>query len=217
MERKRQAKADAYLDAAMKVVARDGVDGLTMAALAAELDAAVGALYRYFPGKDELVAALQARALDALVDEMRAARGRRGTLGRVLALLEPFATLADRDPLRHRLLDELLSAPEAVHGDGAARALEAHLAPALALVAAALDDARAAGALAPGDARLRTRALWSALHGVSHLRKRDRLEAAELKAAAVERALLEALLVGFGATSASARATLRRWRRRSPR
>lgn len=203
----------------MKVVAREGLDGLTIARVAGELDAAVGAIYRYFPGKEDLLAALQARALDALVGEMQAALGtaalgaaRSGPLARVLTVLAPFATLAERDPLRYRLLDSLLSAPAPVHDDERARALEAHLRPALRLLEDALASAARAGALGPGDAALRTRILWSTLHGGGHLRKRDRLERPGLRQRPVERAALAALLVGFGAPRQEVSRALRRWR-----
>jgi len=40
----------------------------------------------------------------------------------------------------------------------------------------------AAGTLAPGDTRLRTLAVWAAVHGVTHFRKRDRILPANLAA-----------------------------------
>jgi AcrR family transcriptional regulator len=54
--------AEAILDAAERVAA-DGLDGLTMRAVATELSASPMALYRYFATKDELVDALLDRVL----------------------------------------------------------------------------------------------------------------------------------------------------------
>jgi AcrR family transcriptional regulator len=51
------------LDAAIEIVERDGVDGLTMPALARHLDATTMSTYRYFRGKDELLIAMTDRAL----------------------------------------------------------------------------------------------------------------------------------------------------------
>jgi AcrR family transcriptional regulator len=213
--RRRAARTDAFLDAAMRIVDRVGIEGLTVALLAAEVDAAVGALYRYFPGKDDLLAALQARALETLVLEMRRVRSR-SPLDRLVKIVGVVATLPDRDPQRHRLLDELLSAPAPVYEAARARALDEHLARALGVVEEALAAAAAAALVAPGDAALRTRVLWALVHGASHLRKRDRLEPPALRQRRVERAALEAVLVGFGAERARVVAALRAWPPRRP-
>ncbi len=209
---RRVERTDAFLDAALRIVGEEGVEGLTIAALAAEVGAAVGALYRYFPGKDDLLAALQERALDALAGELSAVAVR-PPLARIVAVAAEVATLAERDARRHRLLDELLSAPAPVYSEARARALEEHLARVLAVVEEAFAAAAGAGALSPGDAALRTRVLWSAIHGAGHLRKRDRLEPPPLRHRRVEAAAVEALLVGFGARPASAHAALRGWPR----
>ena len=54
--------ADAILDAAEQIAAQ-GLDGLTIRALATELDSSPMALYRYFATKDELVDAMLDRVL----------------------------------------------------------------------------------------------------------------------------------------------------------
>lgn len=205
----------------MAIVAKEGLEALTVARLAAEVDAAVGALYRYFPGKSELIGALQGRALAQLVGEMHEAVARLprpaaapAPLARVLAALVPFATLAVRDPPRHRLLDAALSSPDLVLDDARARGVEGVLREALGIVEDALRHAAQQGALAAGDHGVRTRVLWAVVHGTGHLRKRDRLESASLAHAVVEREALTAVLLGFGATPAAVRAALlRAWPR----
>ena len=210
-ERRRQGRSDDFLDAAMAIVASEGLEALTVARLASDVDAAVGALYRYFPGKSELVGALQARALIQLVEEMRAAAApARPPLVRVLSVLVPLATLAVRDPPRHRLLDAALSSPDLVLDEVRARAVEAVLREALAFVQEALHQAARTGALSPGNAAVRTRVLWAVVHGTGHLRKRDRLEDKATAHAVVERAALIAVLVGFGATPRAVAAALKR-------
>ena len=49
----------------------EGFDALTMQRLADECDAAVGAVYRYFPSKGALVAEVQREAIDRLATAMR--------------------------------------------------------------------------------------------------------------------------------------------------
>jgi len=65
-ERRREQAKQRFLDAALRIVDRDGLEGITMQAVADDLDCAVGTIYRYFPSKAALVSALQGRAVDAL-------------------------------------------------------------------------------------------------------------------------------------------------------
>lgn len=63
----------AVLDAGLRLMRRDGLDALTMRALAAELDVRATSLYRYLPSKDAL--------LDALADELFAGLDVSGLVG----------------------------------------------------------------------------------------------------------------------------------------
>ncbi|MFT7579966.1 MAG: AcrR family transcriptional regulator, partial [Myxococcota bacterium] len=55
---RRETRKQEMLDAAMGIVLDEGIEALTIARIAARLDAAVGALYRYFPGKEALIVGL---------------------------------------------------------------------------------------------------------------------------------------------------------------
>ena len=57
-ELRRETRRREIVDVALDIVVRDGLTALTMPRLARELGVAVGGLYRYFEGKDRLVAAL---------------------------------------------------------------------------------------------------------------------------------------------------------------
>src|SRR4051812_259493 len=65
-ERTRDKKRRRYLDAAGRIIDRDGLSGVTMQAVADELDCAIGTIYTYFPSKAALLAALQQQAVDTL-------------------------------------------------------------------------------------------------------------------------------------------------------
>ena len=54
--RRRDANLARILDAAMELVAGGGLEALSMGRLAAAVDYTPGALYRYFPSKDALLA-----------------------------------------------------------------------------------------------------------------------------------------------------------------
>ena len=70
--RRRAARRQEIVDAAMQLVLEDGLDGLTIARLAKEVDAAVGAIYRYFDGKEAVIVELQLLAVQRLVEQLQA-------------------------------------------------------------------------------------------------------------------------------------------------
>lgn len=218
-----ETRRQELLDAARALVAEGGLTGLTVHALARKLGVAVGGLYRYVPGKSGLLVLLQEEALASLAAEVAAAVDasrlgaahrqeacpRAAALGHLLAALGPILAGPHLDPVRHRLLDELLSSPEALlEGDDLER-VNGALRPLLGRFEALLHEAALAGALAPGAADERTRLLWAGVHGLSHFRKRDRAEPARLRVDRLAPALLRTLLVGFGADPAVVDAALR--------
>src|SRR6478735_9584117 len=65
-ERNRLTRTRVFLDTAFRIVTAEGFDALTMQRLADETDAAIGAVYRYFPSKGALVAEVQREAIERL-------------------------------------------------------------------------------------------------------------------------------------------------------
>ncbi len=164
--RKRLARRDALLDLAADLVERDGIDGLTMAALGEASDYATASLYTYFPSRSALLAALQRRALAALA---AVAADRMAAWDHALAALQPpparpvaslarlwafsdlFLSAPDRHPREFRLQQQLLVTPGAEDTADAASVVPAAMVvldvPRRLLGAAAED-----GALDPGAA-----------------------------------------------------------------
>lgn len=66
--RNRVARHDQLMTAAMEIVAEEGVDALTMLAVAERVGCAVGTIYTYFDSKSSLIAALEANAIRILLD-----------------------------------------------------------------------------------------------------------------------------------------------------
>lgn len=163
--RKRDARREALLAVAADLVERDGVEGLTMAALADATDYAPASLYTYFSSRSALLAALQQRALArlGLVAEAHVLAWRRELAdvddGRVaaLALLWAFSDLFVAAPRRYpqefRLQQELLVSSGAQDTADAASVVPAAMAV-LAVPRALLAEAVAAGALEPAEAPL---------------------------------------------------------------
>lgn len=207
---KHETRRRQLLDAAMAIVVEEGLDGLTVAGIAKRLDAAVGSLYRYFPGKDALIVGLQERAIRDfhahLVARLTAAREVLGAQadtapGRLALIMVPFHVyLADgrAETSRHRLLDTFLSFPSPVLGDEEAREVDEALEPLMQAITSLITGAVDTGALAPGDCRVRTQFAVAAVHGLDHMRKRDRVIPERLRVARILPELLASFLRGWG-------------------
>ena len=166
--RNRQRRSEAFLVAGLRVVTEEGIDALTMARLAGELDTAVGSVYRYYASKDELVAAIQAHAIgrlhrshDRSVEPVTAAVAARVDgeasvpvpveLVRLVVLGRWFCAAAERYPEEVRLLQTVSARRASTLSPAAATGL---VPPTMALVAAVsgtIDAAVLAGGLRPGD------------------------------------------------------------------
>ena len=211
---RRALRTEEIRSTAWQLVEEGGLAALTTTELARRTDAALGALYRFFPGgKQEVIAALQTEAVKQLHAELSAARARALSAatstaarlwGPLVALADVWFAEARQHPARYRLIDEILSSPEAVHSDDAARALEGGANALLAIVKACVDDVVAAGVVGADDVHVRRFpwALWAALHGVSHFQKRDRIVDPDVVAARVAASLVVVLLRGLGASAA---------------
>ena len=86
-----EATVGKVLDAALALYAAEGAGGLTMSALITRTGVSSGSLYHHFGSFDGLRAALYARCMGALLDEVAAALERSGTArSGVRALVEAY-------------------------------------------------------------------------------------------------------------------------------
>lgn len=162
--RKRAARRDHLLDLAADLVERDGVDGLTMAALADAADYATASLYTYFPSRSALLAALQRRALATLGQVARSAlaawdttldaegvTGPLADLARLWAFSDLFLAAPERRPREFRLQQQLLVSSGAEDTEDAAEVVPVAM-EVLGVPRSLLARAEASGALsADGD------------------------------------------------------------------
>ena len=187
---------EAILDAAMRIIVREGLDGLTIARLAAELDIAVGGMYRYFSGKDALLVALQRRAIRALQGHIEGRMADAPPLSALVKSALAYADFSEVEPARASLIDAIISAPQPLLPDDAAAGVVEVAEPILTTLAAAFDRAVSAGELSPGSSLDRTLALWSCLHGARQFAKFARLG---LRPDDLSEQVTRSLLVGWGA------------------
>lgn len=195
-QRNRERKHTAYLDHALAIVTEGGLDALTMPGLAERADTAVGSLYRYFSGKEAIIAALQLRAVTAFVTHLLDHVGDRCGLDAIGVITGTWASFRTAETAQFELADRCLSDPRQLLDDVQEAAVADALQPALTRVRAAIEDAQAAGDLTPGDAPLRTHALWAAMHGAEHFRKRE--ERSGISAETLRETLISAILTGWG-------------------
>ncbi|MCM3754869.1 TetR family transcriptional regulator, partial [Bacillus licheniformis] len=69
-QRRSVATVDAIVEAAARILERDGFDGYTTNAVAALAGVSIGSLYQYFPNRDALTAALVERESAHLLDDV---------------------------------------------------------------------------------------------------------------------------------------------------
>lgn len=213
--RNRARRSAEFLSVALRIVAEEGLDALTMARLADEVDTAIGAVYRYFPSKGDLVAAIQADAIDQLqrshdasvepvVEALGAKRWREpGALVRLVVLSRWFCAAAAEYPQEVRLL-QLVSARETA--SLTPEAAQALLPPTLALVEtirATIEAAADAGAIDNGGALERSIMWLTAFGGVFVADDLEEYLPEVLGGGRLVRRLNVDLLVGWGARRAS--------------
>ena len=156
--RRLAARRDAIIAAARQTASEGGMAAVQIAAVAARAGIAAGTVYRYFPAKTDLVAALLAEIAEREIGALRRAAGAApGPLSALSAAIMSFAGRA----LRHRRLAfAAIAEPVDAEIDAARRAFRKSLATEFALRIAV---ARAGGHLPEQDAALAAAALTGLL------------------------------------------------------
>jgi len=209
-ERNRLARHRAFLDAALQIATSEGIGALTMQRLAAEVDTAVGTVYTYFPSKGALVAEVQREAVDRLTasylllrplldDRAAALPAASASLVQIVGFARFCIASMGTLPQEQRLLQDLMhDADQLVPSEEGSRVLPT-VWRLLDMARACIEDAATAGALRPADALDRTLVLAAALNGVLQLSKLARWDADLLDGARLARALVDDLVLGWGA------------------
>ena len=167
---------EAVLDAATRIMKREGVDAVTTNRVAEVAGVSVGSIYQYFPDKRAIFLALHdwhaeemGRLVERALVEHAAAAPDEMLRALVLALIDAHAA----DPVTHELLS--LEVP---HRAGGTRSLEARLAGALRLALGPRME--------PKDLERRLFVLVHAIEGLAHGAVLGRPEGLSLTAAREE-------------------------------
>ncbi|HEY1101316.1 MAG TPA: helix-turn-helix domain-containing protein [Myxococcota bacterium] len=212
--KRRAFRRDEILRTALDLVTEGGLDAVTTTELAKRTGAALGALYRFFPSKAAVIAALQASALENLSADLCAAvaeasaraessPARVRALAPIIAMADLFFAQHAREPARYRLIDEVMSKPTPLYDSTEAGVAEAAVQPLLTQVyELAATFTRESGGVVDAHLQRFPMALWGALHGATHFIKRDRLVDDNLQSRRVAGSLVRVLLKGLGANNA---------------
>lgn len=202
------------MDAALHIVADDGLEALTMTRLALELDTAISAAYRYFPSKSHLVAEVQkvaigrlTESLDRSIDPVVDAVGDRAeadpSLVRLFSMGRWLIAVKEILPEELRLLEMLMSlSTPALDMENGLEILPLAMSL-LQRVSAVIDAAAVSGALRPGNSLDRT-IIWAAsLSGCSQTEKLMRYAPDLFASGRLTRLVNIDLLAGWGADPAT--------------
>jgi len=203
VDRRRAAKTTAIIDATLDLILQEGLGGLTIAGLAKRMDWSMGALYRYFPGKDALLAEAQARVIKQLHRDIKrdieVAGLADSPLACVLASTRRFRRFALEQPARFHLISAMLADPRPLIFNEHTGELAGLLRSVLATVDQQLEAALCAGHLDMGDSSQRTVLLWAGLHGLLQFSKLGRIEARLRQTTALAETIVDDLLRSWGA------------------
>ena len=153
----------ALVDAAERVLVRDGLPALTVRAVAAEAGVAPMGVYNRFGSKEALIAAVLVRGFDGLRVAVTG-DGDPDPVARLLASGRGYRRFALEQPQHYgamfglRLAGAVQSPELAEHAGAAFQALVEHVRYAM-----------AAGALRDGDPTETAQVIWSAVHGAVSL------------------------------------------------
>lgn len=209
-DRRHRANLARILDAASTVVFEEGVDALSIKRVAERADYTGGAIYRYFPSKDALLAAVVARAIDDLGVRLEAAsHTTAGPLARVVAQTRAYRDFAREAPHAFVLVATMVNDPRRRVTDAeSVNGVLVRTVRAMHCVVVALNECVASGELEPADVNVRALTLFVGLQGALQLRKLEGRAPAWVQADAVFDATLHALLRGFGARTETLRDVL---------
>jgi AcrR family transcriptional regulator len=206
VQRKRLEKQEFIVDTAMGLLAEGGLEMVTVGRLAKELDYTPGALYRYFPSMEALLAQMQKRAIASLHERIMRAIAPFAGNGQEIARLRAVAACylegtSGEAAHEHQLslISQMLASPKVLIGDPIATQTAPKLIALLMLVEQLISQAQETGSLSAGLARERAVQLWAGLQGAVALGKLSRFDSELFSAQHVGQGLLENLLIAWGA------------------
>ena len=209
-ELKRLKRSEELLDSALRLLSENGLDGFSLHKLARAVGLTVGALYRYFPSKGALIAALEdrvieetarrlERVLEVAAQQRRQVRAEIYPLGRFVALTYAYRARLHAAPEQMRLIGGLMSNPTPMLEQEDARRVLENMLRSLTPVREAIDEGVRLAMLQRGDGVQRALLTWTALRGAAETRKLTHRMPEIFDEDALFELAVRTLLLGWGA------------------
>ncbi|WP_199522425.1 TetR/AcrR family transcriptional regulator [Geodermatophilus marinus] len=171
----------ALLDAAERVLVRDGLDAVTVRAVASEAGVAPMGVYNRFGSKDGLVAAVLVRGFDGLTAALTAVRSA-DPADRLVACGRAYRRFALGNPAHYAAMFGAAK-PAAIEQLDDGGELAEHAGAAFGVLVETVTMAMAAGVLGRADPVETAQVVWSAVHGAVSLELAGVVQAADAGAA----------------------------------
>lgn len=193
-QRRRRRTRRAILDAALTLIVEGGVENLSLREVARRADYSPAGLYRYFDGKDDIVATLAADGYRRLDRALRRVLDTPDPIERLVALGMAYVDFAHAQPEHFQLIFSRLVSERRSLAEPTGESPYA-------LLSEAVATAVAAGALAVATEEVETVAynLWSMAHGMAMLQSAH-LRGFEADFNAADRRAFHAYLAGLQQT-----------------
>jgi AcrR family transcriptional regulator len=150
--------------AATRLFVNDGYAGVTMRAIAKELNCSPMKAYRYFGDKDEVFAVVRTAAFQSFAETQKNAYfSEENSVDRLSALGAAYFLYASENPLQYRLMFELLQSDPAGHPE-----LEEARIAAMKPLRVAISELVEQGTF-ENDVDLLTNVFWAGVHGTVSL------------------------------------------------
>jgi AcrR family transcriptional regulator len=182
-ERRKQRTTDAILDAAEQLLRERGFAGMTIEAIAAKADVAIGSIYSRFAGKDGVYVALAERAVEANEAAVERVHADGHATELIAAFTDAYVRFHREHPLAFRLVTlQDVERPLDERLRQARRRLAERLDAMVDQLAASLERAARAGELRAVAPRPTALFLWASLNGALSLRRRGAITEREFEA-----------------------------------
>lgn len=181
VEQKRQRKIDRILDCAMVLLAESGLEGVTIQSIAEAMELTVGALYRYFPSKVSILAAMTQRTVLELAEALKVNDDPAADVKvRLLSIAEAHIAFSRSHPAHFLLISQMMTSPKIILPPEERASAMMPAFDLIAFVERVIVDGQRQGALQMRDPRALALMFWSAVQGALQLDKFARLDPTEM-------------------------------------
>lgn len=177
----RQRKMAEIRETALEIILESGVEQLSMHEVARRRGVTVGALYRYYHSKQDLVVQLELECLDSLrallsnlvppkpADGVDLAFAERS----LLQVVKSYRDALAKHPAHGRLISGILATPMSVLNPRDRSGAVQKMFDVLSIPCQRIEWLRCEGVFGPGDSMARALTLWICAHGLLQLRKME--------------------------------------------